>query len=203
MRGRAGARRRPCAARSTPRRPRPARGRPRARPRGTPAPRRRLVESAKMTMSRVAEGVLAGAARGPKPARAALRDTQGRAMPPSRQWWVMGRCPHRGWAPFSTSCTRVSILVVWRQFKPAAPAPTATRRRRSPSALRRPRPRLLSTIEQDRFGWGWIGLDLFGSVWIGQDRSGSVRIGRDRSGSVRIGQRAAWSLGLLTLIWEF
>jgi hypothetical protein len=37
----------------------------------------------------------------PKPAMSALRAAQGRAMPPSRLWWAMGRCPHRGLAPLT------------------------------------------------------------------------------------------------------
>ena len=70
---------------------------------------RHLVESAKIGVLRVAQGGLAGAARGPRPTRAVLRSAQGPPTLPGRPEWAMGLCPH---------------TVVWRHFEPAGPLST-------------------------------------------------------------------------------
>jgi hypothetical protein len=54
---------------------------------------RLVVGSARTAVLRAGSGGLNGAARGPQPARAALRAAQGcDYMPPSRPEWVTGRC---------------------------------------------------------------------------------------------------------------
>ena len=51
--------------------------------------RRHLLESAKIDVFGLASGGLAGAARGPRPATAALASAQGRPTPLGRPGWVM------------------------------------------------------------------------------------------------------------------
>lgn len=71
-----------------------------------------LVESARPIMLRVrVEGGL-GRARagspapreGPRLDRAALQAVRGRPTPPGSRGWAIGRCPHKGCAPFSSRC---------------------------------------------------------------------------------------------------
>ena len=59
-----------------------------------------VVDRTRTVVLAAGEGGLAGAARGFQPAMAALRAAQGRATPPSRPWWALGRCPHKGLARF-------------------------------------------------------------------------------------------------------